>query len=567
MTPVAHAGGSATRAPGAGTWAPLQGCRASAAPSWFATRWSPTPFICLALALAGCEDFPGDPQRTVTIQQPSTAQWPAELSVKDTTRLAVDIEDENGSRVTGLGVQWESDHPEVVEVRSLVPPGASGNEALLAQLRVEIVAQHRGEATVTAQVSQPGLEPSVVSQKITVMEHWTSVSAGFNHTCGVTIDHDGYCWGSGFLGTGSALGSPKPVPVRGGLKFSSVTAGDGHSCGVLLDGTVQCWGSNSNGALGNGATGDQALPVAVSLISTFVTVVAGDNYVCGVSGEFAAFCWGDNDRWELGDGKLDDALRPLPPFDDCGIGRVLLCSRTPRSVRDRNGVPFVVSSIAPGVSHTCAVSPGGAAICWGDGSVQLGSGIPVRTDSLSNVAVVEVPGGRSFDSVASGDRHTCAVGTDELAYCWGFNQRDQLGTTAPDSTCAFVDPPSVGCSRIPRVISGGLRIHALDAGGNTTCGIASDSAVYCWGSNEFGQLGDPDASGACDLGSACRAAPLRVVLNDDPVLSISVGPAHACAVTVRGALFCWGNSRDGRLGNAAATNTGIVAPTRVDEPD
>jgi len=381
MTPSGQPSSATARALGPfPPTSPLQHIRRSRALASFGACSRYASFMWVALTLTGCTDFPGDPARTVSVQQPSDALWPSELSVKDTILFAVDVEDEDGSRITGLGVQWQSSDPSVLEVRSLVPTGATRDTALLAQLSVQIVAQRRGEATISVEVVQPGITATVLSRTIRVMEHWTSVSAGFTHSCGITIDHDAFCWGSGFLGNGSVAGSPKPVPVSGGLKFASVTAGDGHSCGVLLDGTVQCWGSNTNGALGTGAAGDQALPATVSLVSTFATVVAGDNYVCGVSGEMAAYCWGDNDRWELGDARVI-AGRPVPPFDNCGIGSQVVCSRTPRRIRDRVNIPLVLSSIAPGVSHTCALSPSGAAICWGRGSVELGSAVEVTTTS------------------------------------------------------------------------------------------------------------------------------------------------------------------------------------------
>ena len=537
------------------------------------------PLLCVALTLTGCEDFPSDPARTVSFQQPPDAQWPSELTVADTTVLAIEVRDEDGSPITGLGIRWQSSDANVLEVRSLVPPGAVGNDTLLGELSVQVIAQRRGEATISAEVSQPGISSTVLSRAIRVMEHWTSVSAGFTHTCGITINHDAYCWGSGLLGNGSVAGSPIPVQVGQDLKFKGVTAGDGHSCGLLLDGTIMCWGSNGAGALGNGSAGDQAVPVTVSVISILKLAVAGDNYACGVSAESAAFCWGNNESWQLGDAFLQPFLpaqggEPSPAFQDCGVLSPLRCSRTPRRVRDRGsdaapeGIPLALSSIAPGVGHTCALDSDGAAICWGSGSAELGSATKVETSNTSEIAFVHVPGGLRFGDIASGNRHTCAIGkTDGIAYCWGLNTHGQLGRIAPGSSCPFGDPTNVGCSELPQSVSGGIQFRSLDAGGNTSCGISADSAVYCWGANDLGQLGDPSARGVCDTGTACTPNPVRIDPNDEPLVSVSVGPRHTCAVTVRGAAFCWGDSTGGELGTSAATNTGALAPTRVDEPD
>lgn len=539
--------------------------------------------ICALLPLiVACTDFPEDPAPRVTVQQPPDAQWPQELFVKDTSLLTIDVDDDAGTVITGLQVEWQSTDASVLELRPVEPAGQTHQDSLVAQRSVRAVAQRRGTAEISARIVQPGIEPAVLGQEVRVMERWIAVSAGYTHTCGLTIDHDAYCWGSGLLGNGSAVGSTVPVPVGIGLRFQAVTAGNGHTCGILLDGTVECWGSNSVGALGNGSAGDQALPVLLSAVSILHVISAGDNYVCGVATEMRAFCWGNNESWQLGDAFLNPITPPdepptgipSPKFDNCGADAPVRCSRTPRQVRGRgsdeapNGTPLVLSGIAPGVSHTCALRPDGQVLCWGTGSVQMGSPDFLITDSTSAIAAVPLPGGLSFLYIASGSRHTCAIRTaEESIYCWGFNSHGQLGTASSGSSCpTFSTPPTVGCSPVPTAIAGGLRFDSLDAGGNSNCGIAADSAAYCWGSNEFGQLGEPDAGETCDAGTACRTSAVKVDLGGQPIRSLSVGSRHACGVTIGGAVFCWGDSSDGKLGTRAV-NGELLPPTRVAEPD
>ena len=96
-----------------------------------------------------------------------------------------------------------------------------------------------------------------------------SVSPGDWHTCGVTTSGEGYCWGSnreGQLGNGErtdrfAVG---PVQVQGGLRFSSVSAGLYHTCGLTTDGEGYCWGLAQFGALGHGSYADAPRPVRVA---------------------------------------------------------------------------------------------------------------------------------------------------------------------------------------------------------------------------------------------------------------------------------------------------------------
>jgi alpha-tubulin suppressor-like RCC1 family protein len=80
--------------------------------------------------------------------------------------------------------------------------------------------------------------------------------------------------------------------------------------------------------------------------------------------------------------------------------------------------------------------------------------------------------------------HMCAIATGGDAYCWGGNLRGELG--APTGTCTG----STLCSTVPVLVSGGLKWKALAVGLEFTCGVSTTDAVYCWGANTFGQLGN-----------------------------------------------------------------------------
>jgi alpha-tubulin suppressor-like RCC1 family protein len=128
-----------------------------------------------------------------------------------------------------------------------------------------------------------------------------------------------------------------------------------------------------------------------------------------------------------------------------------------------------------GTLHTCGLTPGNRAYCWGDNEFGL-LGDGTTTNRLTPVAVA---GGLQFLQVSTGENfHTCGVATGNRAYCWGTNFTGQLGdgTTTRRLT--------------PVAVAGRLRFREVSAGPNHTCGVATGNVAYCWGLNDFGQLGD-----------------------------------------------------------------------------
>jgi hypothetical protein len=99
-----------------------------------------------------------------------------------------------------------------------------------------------------------------------------------NHTCGITTDHTAYCWGaadSGALGTSTVPAtcafknfspftcSVLPVPVAGGHDFSALSLGWAHTCGITTDGIGYCWGQNDQGQVGDSSTTSRTTPVPI----------------------------------------------------------------------------------------------------------------------------------------------------------------------------------------------------------------------------------------------------------------------------------------------------------------
>ena len=148
---------------------------------------------------------------------------------------------------------------------------------------------------------------------------FTSIAAGYLHSCGVATNGDGYCWGNnnaGALGS-SGAGSTVPIMVSGGLKFTMVTASS-YSCGLATSGTAYCWGDPENGTLGNGqlhTTAESPSPLAPTAVAGpgFSSIASGFLLSsCGLTSGGAALCWGRQDNGGLGNGIFGYVTAPGP---------------------------------------------------------------------------------------------------------------------------------------------------------------------------------------------------------------------------------------------------------------
>ncbi|MEV6487528.1 hypothetical protein AB0M20_02645 [Actinoplanes sp. NPDC051633] len=190
-------------------------------------------------------------------------------------------------------------------------------------------------------------------------------------------------------------------------------------------------------------------------------------------------------------------------------------------------------AVAAGRAHTCALDwfgdgDGGALYCWGDNAEgQVGDGT-----TTPRTAPVKV--GSKILQVATGADHTCVIKDNQDVACWGRNDVGQLGTGAAGGSESTAQP-----------VAGLGDVIDLAAGGDTTCAIDEDGAAWCWGSDADGQVGDAAAN------SGSTATPVKVDTTEE-FTQIDVGGRHACAVTEDGAVWCWGSDSDGQLGDDAA---------------
>jgi alpha-tubulin suppressor-like RCC1 family protein len=161
-----------------------------------------------------------------------------------------------------------------------------------------------------------------------------------------------------------------------------------------------------------------------------------------------------------------------------------------------------------------------------------------------------VSGERNYVQVAAGFFHSCGLTTAGAAFCWGSNEYRQLGTTQSLPQCELRP-----CSRTPLPVTGSHQFTQLASSMSRSCGLAVGGSAWCWGggweANGGGWLGDgaPQTS----------AVPVRVAA-DSPFVAITLGTGHGCALTASGMAFCWGQNGHGQVGDSSKVDRPIPVP-------
>jgi alpha-tubulin suppressor-like RCC1 family protein len=353
----------------------------------------------------------------------------------------------------------------------------------------------------------------------------------------------------------------KGIVAMGGLYTTCVIQG---SSPTAIAGELFCMGYNKSGQVGNNAIGSNVndgvmIPTKVVIGDGFtntnvISVDGGTNFTCAIEGATSSatdgilYCWGEDGSKQLG--------------QTVGAGD----SATPKKV-DAGGsfANTAVSGLSSGFTHSCAIE-GAKVFCWGNNGGTVGTnqgeeifppsltatypglitnggegrvGQPGSTPTLATPTAVQSGDGftnTNVTKVSAGYRHSCAIESGAV-YCWGNNDSGQLGD---GSTTASSAPRKV----LTTDNFANVNVSNVVAGDHFTCAL-EDGSVFCWGDQQLGRLGFssqlvPQANGPAAMTSPVRVLDGAIPGGNTGITNLATGSgAHSCAVKDAKA-YCWG---------------------------
>jgi alpha-tubulin suppressor-like RCC1 family protein len=258
-------------------------------------------------------------------------------------------------------------------------------------------------------------------------------------------------------------------------------------------------------------------PARVRIGQPIAEASAGGNFTCVRTDAGEVQCFGTNGFNELGLGDTDQRVMPTVVT-----------------------LPQRAKQIAAGFEHACALLMDGSLYCWGQNEEgQLGQD---EWPPASGARPIRVGTNTDWTKITAGQGHMCGLRGAGALWCWGRNSWGELG----------LGDGAAGQVRVPTRIGTAGDWIDIDVGQDTSCGVRADGSLWCWGVNNFGQIGMPAPTGV--------TSPRRVG-SDTDWESVSVDTFTVCARKKSNALYCMGRNVEGQLG--VGDNGDKSTPTRV----
>jgi len=247
---------------------------------------------------------------------------------------------------------------------------------------------------------------------------WTKVSAGESHTCGITEAKNLYCWGNntnGQIGDGTSGADKTALTKIGGSGvWAAISAGAEHTCGITMAKNLYCWGDNKTGQIGDGTIDNDKLALTrIGGSGVWNSVNAGGAHTCGITEAKNLYCWGSGSTGQIGDGTVGND-RPAPTrIGGSGVWNAVSA-----------GDGFSTFDYD---HHTCGITTAKNLYCWGsnsNGQIGVGSSGNLR-HSPTKIGTSGI-----WSGVDANGLHTCARTTNNNLWCWGKNASGQVGNNS-----------------------------------------------------------------------------------------------------------------------------------------
>lgn len=376
-----------------------------------------------------------------------------------------------------------------------------------------------------------GIRQTKEPSKIENVNNVHKIVSESDFTCALHIDGNVTCWGDNSYGQIDGryewqYDGPDSSSLIAKIDVNravDIAVGSRHTCVLHRSGLVECWGNSRRVGIQVRSDFDE-LPSAtpprrVSDLKEAIAITASRGQTCALRSDKSIFCWGQNHLQTLLEQKI-------------------IASAIPIRARNINNAV----SITAGLEHTCALLEGGTVSCWGDrGEGKLGNPASIALGQTP-VTPHRVEGATS---VSSNYKSTCVLHQSGNISCWGNNWAGQLG----DGETGWGEFGPDNFSPWPVYTDGISDAIQVATGGNHTCALHQDKSVSCWGSNNFGTLGNGEDGHNLPLyGFLVETEPVKVLSIND-ASTISTGLHHTCALHTDETISCWGLDNHGQLGD------------------